>query len=205
MSKNRPRNFSTEVDRKSQEVHLSWLKGLRSRFSPQHLQPPTVFLGLSPSFGLQPGAFSLPVRTWDDESFEKVSSRVTNNLRFFSANYAALVFLLAIVVLAFHPTALVLMVVLALCWWGHFHLLREKVVLTVGNISLNATTRTVGLAVASAFIGVIFCFHYMVRICLISFFAIGIHSLVRNVPNIEKHEESLQETKSKMYKIEDHL
>jgi hypothetical protein len=105
------------------------------------LRPLPLFLGLSgPSLCIAADAFSSPIALHhgsNKSSADKIRSRVSRNLAFFSTNYAFLTVGTVLIVALMHPIMLIYVGVTWGLWYLHITVIREDIRLVIMDKNLN--------------------------------------------------------------------
>ena len=102
------------------------------------LRPLPLFLGLAgPSLCIAADAFSSPLQQGSKSSTDKIRSRMSRNLSFFSTNYAFLTVGTVLVVALMHPIMLFYVGITWALWYLHIIVIREDIRLVIMEKDLN--------------------------------------------------------------------
>ena len=150
------------------------------------LRPLPLFLGLAgSSLCIAPGAFSSPIAGQGGGSpAEKIRSRMSRNLAFFSTNYVFLALGTVLVVALMHPIMLVYVGATWAMWYLHITVIREDIRLVIMekdlNDILNPKRRSYILAVLTLWVAIWKCLRPCLMGTAISAVLTVFHALMRD-------------------------
>jgi hypothetical protein len=151
-----------------------------SKLTMDTLRPLPLFLGLAgPSLCIAADAFSSPTA-----SAEKIRSRMSRNLAFFSTNYAFLTVGTVLIVALMHPIMLLYVGITWGLWYLHITVIREDIRLVIMdkdlNDILNPKRRSLLLTALTLWVAIWKCLRPLLLGTLISAILTVFHSLMRD-------------------------
>ena len=156
------------------------------------VRPLALFLGVSGPTAIcfSPTAFAPPTRHLDKTTYEKVSSRLSLNFKFFSSNYALVAMGVTVVVSLLNPGMLLSVAFLWGLWWFHRFLeTHSDIPLTVSGKDMRkiftAQRRASALTFLTLVVIIFQCLMPMITVVCLSGVLIVFHALMRDPKDVE--------------------
>mmetsp|Transcript_28519 Transcript_28519/g.37306 ORF Transcript_28519/g.37306 Transcript_28519/m.37306 type:complete len:201 (-) Transcript_28519:232-834(-) len=175
-------NNELQENQESTHSAANILKSVKSRISMSKIRKPTDFFGLTPSFSLADGSYTLPVKCWDDDSFLKIQQRLQGNAEYYLMNYLIIFasitnMLMYFVYMKFSTVAVT--IVVGCLWSLHSFLAKHEITLMVGSFAVTVHMQRLATIAVSCTLGIIFFLRLMIVGTLTSIIVCGPHALLR--------------------------
>mmetsp|Transcript_28845 Transcript_28845/g.41323 ORF Transcript_28845/g.41323 Transcript_28845/m.41323 type:complete len:230 (-) Transcript_28845:350-1039(-) len=165
---------------------------IKDRISIDTIRPLALFLGVSgpTAFCFSPVAFTPPTRHLDKTSFEKVSSRLSLNFKFFSSNYAVLAIGVTVVISLLHP-GMLLSVAIVWGFWSLHHFMETNSSIPLNFMGkdlrqvITKQKRTTILTIFTVIVVIFKCLIPMLTVMFLSTILILFHALMRDPRDVE--------------------
>jgi len=155
----------------------------RTKVSTQNIRTPLDFFGFDKTFRFVSGAFNLPVKQWDDSSFNQVKDRIASNVDYYFMNYLMVLATITNIMMYciyFRVTSMAVMAVIGGMWALHMYLAKQGVALVIGQQTLSLRFQRLILAAISITLGILFFLRLLLSGIGTSLLLVGPHALARN-------------------------